>query len=622
MTIKARIALGIAFLLSVIVLLGVLGIFYLHLIEQRSVQVYAQNFQRLVLVEQSIRELSVLSSALLNDDRATARATLIRLDTLYIKPASSLLAEASSENGEQQTFSAPEMYVAEIVERDFDRLQVLVEARLADTTSLGRAPSPVIADLLSELNEELHALFAFNQEEVRQASQDTAATARAATSQMAFLGGLCVLFAVTVLVWLPGYVTNPIARFSESIRGVTEGNFTTRLPIDRKDEFGELARSFNGMAEQLGRFSQENVNELIASRNRLSTLVNQLNEMILGMDDNRRIIFINEPMTQYLGLESESVLGEYMPDLALAKPRLQRLFEPIALGQSSAIDPFAVTLSDGQMAYYQERVVVLRDDGAIPQGYIIILTDVTAYEERTNRQTNFLATLSHEMKTPIAAVRMSVDLLNDTRLGTLDDDQRELTETIRKNNSRLLRMVNEVLQLSQNKAGETRLELDSVQISDLVLSAVEHVAPLARNGNVSIVPSLPDNSLAIEADAKRVEWVVVNVLTNAIRYSPRGAAVTVTLEYVAGGIRISVGDKGPGVPASERDRIFQKYARAKDDQTKGTGLGLAISREYVEGHGGRIYLDTQYEPGACFVIELPRRLPDALRDQYAITARS
>lgn len=427
---------------------------------------------------------------------------------------------------------------------------------------------------------------------------------------------VCVAFALGVLVWLPRYVARPIVKFGKSLAHVAEGDYSTRLAIDRKDEFGQLALTFNLMAAELEKGTTLSRSLALESQTRLSALVNQLEEMILGMDAERRIVFINPAMAEYLKLDPEEALGKYMPDLALRSSRLQKLFQPLALGKSATIEPFAVQEPSGATRYLQQRVVRLEESGEAQEGdYIILLSDVTNYEQKTHEQTDYLASLSHEMKTPIAAISMSVNLLEDVRMGALNEDQAEVTKTIRHNVQRLLRMINEVLALAKGEAGAARLSPVQVDVPQLLATAKRNVAPLANDKRVQVDVVSPTEHYGVEADEAMIESAVNNLLTNAIRYSPTDGKITVTLSLVPGGARITVADQGPGVSPEQRERIFGRYRRASADRTEGTGLGLAISRENMEAHGGRLYLDAAYGPGACFVIELPRRLSQPIRAQ-------
>ncbi len=602
MTIKARIALGIASLLIVIAILGGVAVWYFTEISTSVSVVADAAYERLDLAQSLGFEAALLhgdATRLAPDaagdleERRSRFAARLKQDAVFL-------------------FARPikgidQVIVAEI-KNDAERISQL--ARPASDT----AQAAEIEELLVDISRRLQGVYAQNASVIEEEVAVAVRLSNSALYSISVILGLCVAFSVFVLVWLPRYVARPIARFSESITRITDGNYETRLDLEREDEFGRLAASFNVMAAELELGSDKNRAALLESQRRLKALVDQLDDFIIGMDAERRVVFVNAGMCTYLGIEEEDVLGNYMPDLALGRPRMQQLFTPIALGPGVSIEPFAVSGPGGDVRYYQQRVTrLVQVDEGTGADYIVLLKDVTDYEQRTHEQTDYLASVSHEMKTPMAAISMSVDLLEDVRLGPLADDQRELTQTIRHNVKRLMRMIDEVLTLARDEAGASKLVLSQVEVGELMHSGLENVAPLARDKGIKVEVERPDEPYSAEADAARIESAINNLLTNAIRYSPRGGGVRMACEIVTGGVRITVSDDGPGIAAPDRERIFGRFRRGTSDGTEGTGLGLAISRESVEAHGGRLYVDAAYAPGARFVLELPRRLSQPFR---------
>lgn len=605
MTIKSRIALGIAALLVVIAMLGGSAVYFFSEIADLTEEVSNNDFQRMALSESLLNDIQQLETQLVADLTQPDE----RFRTHVQRFAERLKVSVDTLLDDELT--AVELSIAEQLHADALNLG---NSTQLDTTPLLRLQTTV--SRLDGISTRLQSIFEHHQNSVRERLEDSRDLTMLALQTLTILLTVCVVFTLGVLVWLPRYVTAPIARFGESIKRIASGEFRTRLSVERGDEFGKLAGSFNAMAERLEAGSDASQAAVVESRERLAALVDQLDQMILGMDAERKIVYINASMARYLQLEAADALGQYMPDLALGRPRIQQLFEPIALGQSAAIAPFTVEDVGVGVRYLQERVVRLQSGTPSSMGeYIILLSDVTDYEEGKHKQTDYLATLSHEMKTPIASITMSIGLLEDERLGVLDADQLELTQTVRHNANRLLRMVNEVLQLAKTEAGATALSLEQVDIVTLLESAKTDVTAQLRDRQVTLELVAPSEPYGIEADAQRITWVLNNLYSNAIRYSPLGGEIVVAVQFVTGGVRIEVCDQGPGVKPSEQQRIFGRYARAREDKTEGTGLGLAISREYVEAHGGRLFIDPNYGPGACFVLELPRRLSTPMRER-------
>ncbi|MCB0677467.1 MAG: PAS domain-containing sensor histidine kinase, partial [Saprospiraceae bacterium] len=237
--------------------------------------------------------------------------------------------------------------------------------------------------------------------------------------------------------------------------------------------------------------------------------------------------------------------------------------------------------------------------------YVIILKNVTELKEQDLAKTNFMATLSHELKTPISAIDMSLGLLRDERIGQLNEDQKDLATTIQQNSERLLKMVNEILDISRIETGQLQIQEEPADPAEIVLKAVEGTKTFFAEKGVRIQQHIADDLPSLLVDVPKTTGVLINFLTNAVRYSPENDFVRIAVVRRNGSIEFSVSDNGPGISREEQARIFKRFRRAKDDKTKGTGLGLSISKEFIEQQGGRIWVKSQVGKGSTFGFSLP-----------------
>ncbi len=608
MTLKARISLGIGFLLVVILVLSGVSYYVLQNIDERNQQVVNENFTRLDAIETSTSELNKLSTSLLSFDVELNRRALDEFELIFNEKLALV---------ESNRSSASEAYLIENLKSDSEKLVGWLRSEVVEKPADNMEARTAAVTLISQISGALHSLFENNRTAVLLSVADNAASSTFAKRSVLALGILCILFAASILIWLPNYVTSPIRSFGESIKLISEGDYKTRLSSNRNDEFGALASIFNKMAEKLEKSSDLNLDAIIASRNRLHTLVNNLDDSILGIDANRNIVFLNNAMEGFIGLKGAEVMGQYLPDLAFNYPIIQQLFNPIALGKNRSEDAIEWASPDGETQFFQERVIEILTDAGALNGYIIILSNVTDYENRTQRQTDFLAQLSHEMKTPISAINMSLNLLEDERLDKMTTDQKELSGTIRKNSDRLLQMVNEVLQITANKSIDTKLNLDTVQLAPLLEEIISHQDAQIKRKSLDVQLLQQVEGLQIEGDSEKLRLVFDNLLSNAIKHAPDGSEISCTISSLSGGVSITVKDHGSGVPAEFQERLFKKFERPAGDKLVGTSLGLSICKDFIDAHGGRIYLDTTYTDGAAFVVELSRQLPRTLRRKYA-----
>jgi signal transduction histidine kinase len=220
-------------------------------------------------------------------------------------------------------------------------------------------------------------------------------------------------------------------------------------------------------------------------------------------------------------------------------------------------------------------------------------------------KTNFMATLSHELKTPIAAIDMSVNLLEDERIGQMNEEQWDLTGTIRLNVGRILKMVNEILDISRIETGNLQLELERATPDAIVVRALDNVKTFIAEKEVSVIQHIEPELPLLHMDLHKTTAVLVNFLTNAVRYTPENQAIEINVTRQNGSVQFSVKDSGPGITEEDQHKLFQPYRRAAGDKTKGTGLGLAISKEFVEAQGGQIWVESKVGEGSTFSFALP-----------------
>ena len=236
-----------------------------------------------------------------------------------------------------------------------------------------------------------------------------------------------------------------------------------------------------------------------------------------------------------------------------------------------------------------------------------------ALEAQERLKNEFISTVSHELRTPLTSIRGSLSLLSGGVAGPLAPPAAELVGIAHKNSERLLRLINDILDLDKVEAGKLDLHLEPAELGPLLTQAVEAHQGYAAEHGVRLEAVLDAPGAHVRVDADRLGQVLANLLSNAIKFSPRGERVTVRLSRQAHGLRVCVEDRGPGVPDAFRARIFQKFAQADGSDTRGrsgTGLGLSIARALVERHGGTLDFVSTPDAGSTFWFDLPEWHPE------------
>jgi signal transduction histidine kinase len=257
-------------------------------------------------------------------------------------------------------------------------------------------------------------------------------------------------------------------------------------------------------------------------------------------------------------------------------------------------------------AFLLPRVIGMRDESGNLFGATIILQDVTRFRLLDEVKTNLVSTVSHELKTPLSSIRMGLHLLLEEKIGPLNPKQLELLLAAREDSERLLRMINDLLDLARLESGQTRQRFEIISPRILIKNAVPDLNPLVEANAARLVtkiaPELPD----VAVDLRQIGHVFSNLVSNASRHSRPGEDVVLSAKAVGKSVRFSVLDHGPGIPKEFQSRIFERFFRipGTEDST-GVGLGLAIAREMVVSHGGSVGLQSTSGKGSEFYFDLP-----------------
>ena len=590
MNLQAKISAALAFLFAIILLLGGLGAYYLNELSNDSEAILQDNYI-------SLEYGSSMQKALADLQNKSDKSALADFDRALKKEETNI-----TEVGEGAEATA--------VRREFDRLRTLEPTDPGRQTTVERIRAGLFR--IDDINR--HAIVRKNEVAKR--------TAKDALVWLAAVGTLCFLIVLSFIVNFPAYIARPLRELTQGIKQVASRNFEERLHFKSSDEFGELARSFNGMAQKLDEFEHSNLARILFEKKRIDTLIQVMSDGIIGLDQNKYVLFVNQVASRLLGLSEADLVGKYAPDVAAHNDLMRTLIQdmvapangPTPIPQPTpANEPTLLKIYDGDKESYFNRqtqpVDITRtgDTQTVRAGYVIVLKNVTSFKELDLAKTNFIATVSHELKTPISSIKMSLKLLDDQRIGALNNEQKELVTHLRNDTDRLLTITGELLNMAQVESGQIQLNLQPVTPGEIVNYAVNALQVTAEQRRITLQIDLPENLLQVRADPDKASWVLVNFLSNAVRHSPEEGRIEVSAKSVEKGVEFRVRDYGAGIRPEHRHRVFDRYFRAPGSggQASGTGLGLAISSEFIQSMNGQIGLDTTVTDGASFWFTLP-----------------
>ncbi len=419
----------------------------------------------------------------------------------------------------------------------------------------------------------------------------------------------------------------PLKALAEGARAFGAGNYGRRVSIGTRDEVGELAGDFNRMAENLqdvhrsleGKVADRTA-QLSFEKTRLEAVLNTVDDGVIMLDAEYRFAMVNRRFAEMVGCASETVLGKSVEEFVdmiaavLADPDAMRERVRFLRGhpQERAVDMLEITAPERRVFHrFSAPVFEEAHDGAHKRqlGRIEVYRDVTRETEVDRMKSEFISTVSHELRTPLTSIKGSLGLILGGVAGELAPEVTDLLSIAQNNSDRLIRLINDILDISKIESGKMKLKLADFDLVDLIREALQGVDGFAVKYGVQVRSEIDRAAMPVNADHDRVLQVLTNLLSNAIKFSPKDSEVVVSAgRDHAGMYRVRVIDQGIGIPADQVGKLFQKFQQVDGtfaNQSGGTGLGLAICRALVQEHGGDCWVESELGKGSTFSFTLP-----------------
>jgi two-component system phosphate regulon sensor histidine kinase PhoR len=438
----------------------------------------------------------------------------------------------------------------------------------------------------------------------------SAVTASYATLHQVMLGGgaLALLVALGIGIFVAGRVTRPVVEMQSIARQMSGGSFLVRAPTRSIDEIGTLGRSLNVMAGRL----REKIEDLGQEQAKTTAILEAMVEGVIAVDGHERILLMNGQARQMFGLGATR--GEGKPFLEVIRNAdLHEVFRAVHGGGTGEALRREITTTSPVHRVLDVSAVRLALAGAAP-GVVMVLHDLTALRQLERVRTEFVANVSHELRTPLTAIQGYLETLLS---GALEEPQnaRRFLEIVLRHSERLGRLLDDLTDLSNIELGKVTLRRETVDLDEVVASVVAIIAPRAARSRVSVTAAIPARLPAVTADRDRLAQILINLVDNAVKYTPEGGTVTVTAGPAADGlVEVAVTDTGIGIPAADLPRITERFYRvdkARSRELGGTGLGLAIVKHLVLAHGGELRIESREGQGTTVRFTLPVAPPAA-----------
>lgn len=542
-----------------LLVVSILGYYYLNRLNEKAKFILKDNYESLEYAKNMLAAL---------EDLPAHRAAAMQTFSLNLKKQQANV----TERGEKDATAA--------VTRIFELLQ-------KDSTVE-----------ISAIKRNIYTIMDVNMAAIVGKNEKVKKTADNALLYIAIISGLCFVLGFTFVYNFPGYIANPIGALTQGIKDIANKQYGKRLYFKSGDEFGDLATAFNTMAQRLDEYEHSNLARIVFEKQRAEAVISSLKDATIGFDVNNVILFANTPALQLLNMQEKDLIGQAAEEISKRNDLLRFLVN------TSENAPLKIVVDGKECFFTRETTDIRHEEKRI--GYVVILRNITTFKEQDIAKTHFIATISHELKTPLAASDFSIKLLEDERTGMLSDEQKELLDSLKQDNRRMIKIVSELLDLSQVESGNIQLQPQPVAAMNIVQYAMDTVRKQAAQREITIRTQVPDTLPKVLADVEKTAWVLVNLLTNAIRYSAHGAAIDLAVTSTGTEmLSFVVQDYGKGIPEAFRGKIFERFFQVPGMKGQGNGLGLAISKEFIEAQGGIIGVNSEEGKGSRFYFTLP-----------------
>jgi signal transduction histidine kinase len=409
-----------------------------------------------------------------------------------------------------------------------------------------------------------------------------------------------ILLAGAASLLLTRQVTRPLSETRDAAIRVASGDYAATVPVKSRDELGEVARTFNYMAEEIEHY----VGEIQEQKSRLEAVLEASPEAVVATDSGERVTMVNAAAARMLGIRA-SDRGRTLEEIGVPRAVLRCLREAAANGVAVR------EVELGEKAFWAYAAQMDRGQpGVAPNGdagIILAVRDITEHRSLEKAKTGFVSDLSHELRTPLTTIQSAVGLLERAR-DRLDPLEHRALELADQELKRIRGMVEELMTLAQMDSWQYQLEVGPANMSTIVQTAIESVEAKAQRFGIKLYFGDAGEHRCI-CDVQKLYQVFLNLLDNAIKYSDSGARVDVEIEEDDSTLTVRIRDTGVGIPKEDLNQLFERFYRVDKDRSRatgGSGLGLAISKQIVEMHGGTISVESEIDVGSVFEVRLPK----------------
>ena len=425
------------------------------------------------------------------------------------------------------------------------------------------------------------------------------------------------LVVIAIALVVSQRIVRPIRQVTGAARAIGRGEFDQEIPVTGSNEVGILAEEFNSMRWNL----KSAVEKLTEEEKKMTAIVNSIAEGLILVDSSNRVLHINPAAERLLNLSADSIdkdITEIIQNdelIHIFEEDQRQILQHKPTNQISSKNEGINLISEVTLARHDEKLVLriiaspfLNENGLI-LGTVYLFDDITREKEIDQMKSDFISLVSHELRTPLTSIIGFVSFILDGKAGAINDRQRNSLARVQRQSKRLAALINDLLDISRIESGRIQMEQKPISLLEIVTQRLEEIRPQADEKSIQLALTAPESVPDIFGDEARMGQVFTNLIGNAIKFTPNNGEVSIKVEADGNLLHVEVIDTGPGIPAEERQKVFDKFYQLSDISTRqqgGSGLGLSITKSIVEAHGGKLWIDDGNQgKGSNFQFVLP-----------------
>ncbi len=407
---------------------------------------------------------------------------------------------------------------------------------------------------------------------------------------------------------LSRWINKPFIRLVETVTEIARGKFETQIPPSKNRNINRLVKIFNYMAEEMYNLQKIDISEIVNEKNKTETILRNIADGVVVTDSQDRILVINSVAEKWFGLDEKEVTQKPIQN-HIQNQHLIALLQKVKDGQAQSSAEFSFSIvKEHEKKIFQANAARIHNQEDKLVGVVTVIRDVTKVKEADQIKTELVSMVAHELKSPLTSIYGFSELLLDAKLK--DPKAEEYAKVILAESTRLTDLVNKFLDISRLEAGRTEIRMNPFNIKHVVNKIVDIYKGQAEKKHIRVIQEIPERLSLALGDQDMIEQVVLNLFSNAIKYSPPRSKIGIEVKEQNNTILVNVVDNGYGIPEEALPKIFNKFYRVADledsDEIEGSGLGLSLSKEIIERHGGTINVTSRFGVGSVFSFTLQK----------------